>query len=68
VASWYASLYGSVGITHLRLGRLDKARANLERGRVLAEDLPNDDYGQLIRRGIASELASLVEAEKEGED
>jgi hypothetical protein len=61
VAGWYASLYGSVGITLRLLGQSDEARRYLERGRRLAADLPDDDYGELVRRSIASQLKMLAE-------
>jgi tetratricopeptide (TPR) repeat protein len=60
VGGWYASLFGSLGITHRLLGRKDEALVYLERGRSLAESLPDDDYGRMVRKGIASQLAMLA--------
>jgi len=40
---------------------LAEASAYLERGRTLAEGLPNGDYGRLVRQAIASQLTLLAE-------
>lgn len=61
VASWYASLYGSLGVTFRLLGQKDEASEYLERGRALAEALPDDDYGRMVRQAIAPQLRLLAE-------
>ena len=61
MASWYASLYGSLGVTFRLLGQKEEASEYLERGRALAEGLPDDDYGRMVRQAIASKLRLLAE-------
>jgi hypothetical protein len=66
VAGWYASLYGSLGISFRLLEHEAEARQYLESGRALAEALPDDDYGRTVRDGIAAQLAMPADSGQGG--
>ena len=52
VAGFYPSLHLNLGECYRKLGEFDVARDYLERGVGCAGALPDDGYGQMIRRGL----------------
>ncbi|TJZ44594.1 hypothetical protein FCH28_30175 [Streptomyces piniterrae] len=52
VAVFYPSLHLNLGDVYRRLGDLGHARDHLARGRAAVGELVDDEYGQLIRRGL----------------
>ncbi|MFB9445358.1 hypothetical protein [Dactylosporangium vinaceum] len=53
VAGLYPSLYLNLAECHRKLGEVDQARAYLQRARDTIGALGDDDYGRLIRDGLA---------------
>ena len=53
------SAHLNVGLTYLRLGERDLAKAHLESAQQAAPILDDNDYGQHIRKSIADGLAQL---------
>ena len=49
VAGFYPSLHLNLGECYRKLGDLDRAREQLERGQVAAGSLGDDGYGQMIK-------------------
>jgi hypothetical protein len=52
VAGLYPSLHLNLSECYRRLGDLDLAREHLQAARTTVAGLPDDEYGQLIRRGL----------------
>ncbi|MCO1593625.1 hypothetical protein M8C17_00395 [Micromonospora sp. RHAY321] len=52
VRGFLPSLHLNLADVHRRLGHTTRARAHLATARSLAEDLPADQYGDLVRAGI----------------
>ncbi|MFC5060904.1 hypothetical protein [Actinomycetospora atypica] len=52
IAGFYPSLYLNLGDDYRRLGDLDAARRYLDLGRGALSELPDDEYGGLIRHGF----------------
>ena len=59
VEIFYPSLYLNMGNSHEVLGDLDAARRCYETAAKSAEDLPDDGYGNLVRRGIEGGLGRI---------
>lgn len=55
----FASLYGNIGYSKIELGDRHDARRWYEKAAVAANGLDDDDYGRMVRAGIASQLQSL---------
>ena len=53
VAGLYPSLHLNLSECHRKLGDLDRARAHLQQARETIDTLPDDEYGRLIRDGLA---------------
>jgi tetratricopeptide (TPR) repeat protein len=53
VAAFYPSLHLNLADAHRRLGDVEQATHHLERARATLDTLPDDDYGRMIRGGIA---------------
>lgn len=56
---FYPSLYLNMGKSHEDLGDLDAARRCYETAAKKAEDLPDDGYRNLVRRGIEGGLGRI---------
>lgn len=52
VAGLYPSLHLNLGECYRKLGDLDRAREQLERGQAAVSSLGDDGYGQLIKGGL----------------
>jgi len=52
VAGFYPSLHLNLGECYRKLGDLDRAREQLERGQAAAGSLGDDDYGQMVNGGL----------------
>jgi hypothetical protein len=52
VAGFYPSLHLNLGECYRKLGDLDRAREQLERGQVAVGSLGDDGYGQMIKGGL----------------
>ena len=52
VAGFYPSLHLNLGECYRKLGDLDRAREQLERGRAAAGSLGDDGYGQMVKGGL----------------
>ena len=48
----YPSLHLDLGECYRKLGDLDRAREQLERGQVAVGSLGDDGYGQMIKGGL----------------
>ncbi|MDQ0365241.1 hypothetical protein [Catenuloplanes indicus] len=59
VAGLYPSLHLNLADCHRRLGELGAARAHLDQARARIGALGDDDYGDLIRDGLARLTAQL---------
>ena len=59
VEVFYPSLYLNMGKSHEDLGDLDAARRSYETAAKKAEDLSDDGYGNLMRRGIEGGLGRI---------
>lgn len=55
----FASLYGNIGYSKIQLGDRDAAKGWYEKAAVAADGLDDDDYGRMVREGIAGQLRSL---------
>jgi hypothetical protein len=53
VPRFYSSLHANLADVYLRLGQHNQARQHVERARAVEAALPDDGYGQMIRRLIA---------------
>ncbi|GAA0453582.1 hypothetical protein Ade02nite_01820 [Paractinoplanes deccanensis] len=53
VAGLYPSLHLNLADCHRKLGDLDRAREHLDRARATIGALGDDDYGRLIKSGLA---------------
>ncbi|MCT2584198.1 hypothetical protein [Actinophytocola gossypii] len=61
VAGLYPSLHLNLSECHRKLGDLDQAREHLRRAEATVDALGDDEYGQLIRRGMA-EIADRLDS------
>lgn len=52
VAGFYPSLHLNLGECYRKLGDLDRAREQLERGQAAVGALGDNGYGQMIKRGL----------------
>ena len=52
IAAFYPSLYLNLGDDYRRLGDASAARRYLDLGRAALDELPDDDYGGMIRNGL----------------
>ena len=52
VAGFYPSLHLNLGECYLKLGDLNRAREQLDRGQAVVGALGDDGYGQMIRGGL----------------
>ncbi|MEP7036220.1 MAG: hypothetical protein ABI934_11580 [Actinomycetota bacterium] len=52
VAAFYPSLHLNLGECYRKLGNLDLARENLERGHAAVGSLGDDGYGRMIKGGL----------------
>jgi hypothetical protein len=59
VAGLYPSLHLNLSECHRKLGDLDRAREHLEQARATIGALGDDDYGRLIRDGLAKVTEQL---------
>ncbi|MFI5611637.1 hypothetical protein [Amycolatopsis sp. NPDC051903] len=59
VAALYPSLHLNLSECHRKLGDLDRARDHLRRARAGIGALGDDEYGQLIKRGLERIAAQL---------
>ncbi len=66
VRGFYPSLYANMGKSHEDLGDADEARRCYEQAAKTAEDLPDDGYGNMVRRGIQNGLGRTGSAYPEG--
>jgi hypothetical protein len=57
-----ASLFANVGYSHLALGERDEARRWYVRAQQAAEQLPDDDYGKMIRENAQRAIEKLEPA------
>lgn len=64
VEGFYPSLYLNMGKSHEDLGDLGGARRCYETAAKKAEDLPDDGYGTLVRRGIKGGLSRIGRKEE----
>lgn len=64
VEGFYPSLYLNMGKSHEDLGDLGEARRCYEAAAEKAEDLPDDGYGTLVRRGIKGGLSRIGRREE----
>jgi tetratricopeptide (TPR) repeat protein len=53
VTGLYPSLHLNLAECYRKLGNLPQAREHLRQAESTIESLPNDEYGQLIRNGLA---------------
>lgn len=66
VKGFYPSLYLNIGKSHEDLGDLSGARRCYETAAKKAEGIPDDGYGNLVRRGIEGALRRIGSADSEG--
>ena len=59
VAGLYPSLHLNLSECYRKLGDLDRAREHLQRARDTIGALGDDEYGQLIRDGLAKVAEQL---------
>lgn len=59
VAGLYPSLHLNLSECYRKLGDLDRARDHLRQARATIDALGDDEYGQLIRRGLAEVTEKL---------
>ncbi|MFC5724563.1 hypothetical protein ACFP1Z_30855 [Streptomyces gamaensis] len=52
VAGLYPSLHLNLSECYRKLGDLDRAREHLQRAQETIDALGDDEYGQLIRKGL----------------
>ena len=57
----FASLYGNIGYSYLEAGDHAQARVWYGKAEAAASGLDDDDYGRMVRDGISSNLAALLD-------
>ena len=62
VRAFYPSLHLNLAESYRKVGDLAAARDQLARGRASVDALPDDGYGQMIRRGLDDLAARLGES------
>lgn len=66
VRGFYPSLYLNLGKSYEDLGDVGGARSCYETAAKEAEGIPDDGYGNLVRRGIANGLTRIGSSDPEG--
>lgn len=66
VRGFYSSLYLNMGKSHEDLGDIGGARRCYEEAAKKAEDLPDDGYANMVRRGVDNGLRRVAFAKPEG--
>lgn len=59
VRGFYPSLYLNLGRSYEDMGDRDAARRSYEQAAARADDLPDDGFGAMLRRGIAAGLRRI---------